>query len=121
MDMIRLCASDIDILSGDDTMNFPLLACGGIGCISVVSNICPKLSAQLVSSYMAGDIAKSRQIQFSLTELNTQLFSQVNPIPIKSAMNMMGMNAGDVRLPLVNMEGTDKENLKNVLKKMQLI
>lgn len=121
MDMVRLCSNEIDIYSGDDLMNFPLLACGGIGCISVTSNICPSLCAQIVSSYMAGDIAKSRQIQYSLDELNKQLFIQVNPIPVKSAMNIMGLNAGVVRLPLVDMDGPDKEKLQEILKSMELI
>ena len=121
MDMVRLCADEIDIFSGDDLMTFPLLACGGMGSISVISNICPRESAQLIKSYKAGDVAKARQIHYSLLDLIKQLFVQVNPIPVKSAMNMMNMNAGDLRMPLVNMEGEDKENLRKMLEKMQLI
>ena len=121
MDMVKLCSDDIDIVSGDDLMTFPLLACGGMGSISVVSNICPMESAKLVSSYMAGDIAKSRQIHFSLLQLIRQLFVQVNPIPVKSAMNMMGMDAGIVRMPLVDLEGEDKENLRQILNEMKLL
>ena len=121
MDMVRLCSGNIDIYSGDDLMTFPLLACGGVGSISVVSNICPKESAQLVASYIAGDIAKARQIHYSLLDLIKHLFVQVNPIPVKAAMNMMGMNAGKVRMPLVDMEGEDKERLREVLKEMELL
>jgi len=121
MDMVNLCSESIDIYSGDDLMNFPLLACGGVGSVSVVSNICPKESAKLVSSFVSGDIAKSRQIQYSLNKLIRQLFVQVNPIPVKSAMNMMGMNAGKVRLPLIDMEGKDIDNLKEMLKDMKLL
>jgi len=121
MDMVNLCSEDVDIYSGDDLMNFPLLACGGVGSVSVVSNICPKESAKLVSSFVSGYIAKSRQIQYSLNKLIRQLFVQVNPIPVKSAMNMMGMNAGKVRLPLIDMEGKDIDNLKEMLKDMKLL
>ena len=121
MDMVRLCSGNIDIYSGDDLMTFPLLACGGVGSISVVSNICPKESAQLVAAYIAGDIAKARQIHYSLLDLIKHLFVQVNPIPVKAAMNMMGMNAGKVRMPLVDMEGEDKERLREVLKEMELL
>ncbi|MBN2879508.1 MAG: 4-hydroxy-tetrahydrodipicolinate synthase [Clostridia bacterium] len=121
MDMIRLCSGDIDIYSGEDNLTFPLLACGGIGAISVVSNICPDKSAQLISSYMSGDIAKARQIHYSLAPLIKQLFVQVNPIPVKSAMNMLGMDAGNVRMPLIDMEGKDKEKLRHILADMQLL
>ncbi len=121
MDMVRLCSDKLDIYSGDDLMTFPLLACGGVGSISVVSNICPDKSAQLVSSYISGDIAKARQIHYSLIGLIKHLFLQVNPIPVKAAMNMMGLNAGTVRLPLVDMDGEDREALKQVLKKMELL
>lgn len=121
MDMVRLCSDDIDIFSGDDLMTFPLLACGGMGSISVVSNICPKESAQLIKSYKAGDIAKARQIHYSMLDLIHQLFAEVNPIPVKSAMNMMGMDAGDVRMPLVNMSGEHKEQLRTMLEEMKLI
>lgn len=121
MDMVRMCADDIDIFSGDDLMTFPLLTCGGRGSISVISNICPKESAQLISSYISGDIAKSRQIHYSLMDLINQLFVQINPIPVKSAMNMMEMNAGIVRMPLVDFEGEDKEQLRKILEEMKLI
>ncbi len=121
MDMVRLCSDKLDIYSGDDLMTFPLLACGGVGSISVVSNICPDKSAQLVSSYISGDIAKARQIHYSLIDLIKSLFMQVNPIPVKAAMNMMGLDAGTVRLPLVDMDGEDREALKQVLKKMELL
>lgn len=121
MDMVRLCSDDIDIFSGDDLMTFPLLACGGMGSISVVSNICPKESAQLIKSYKAGDIAKARQIHYSMLALIHQLFVEVNPIPVKAAMNMMGMDAGDVRMPLVNMSGKHKEKLRTMLEEMKLI
>lgn len=121
MDMVRLCADEIDIFSGDDLMTFPLLACGGMGSISVISNICPSESAQLIKSYKAGDIAKARQIHYSMLDLIKQLFVQINPIPVKAAMNLMGMDAGDVRMPLVNFEGKDKEKLRAILEGMKLI
>ena len=121
MDMVRKCSDIIDIYSGDDLLTFPLLACGGIGSISVVSNICPKESADLVASYMSGDIAMARKTHYNLIPLINKLFIQVNPIPVKSAMNMMGMNAGKVRLPLVELDDEDKEQLHQILDVMELL
>lgn len=121
MDMVRLCSDDIDIMSGDDSLIFPLLACGGKAWISVISNIMPKQCGKLVSSYAAGDIDRSRQIQYGMDELINQLFVQVNPIPIKCAMNMLGYDMGSVRMPLMDMQGEDRDNLEIALKKMNLL
>ena len=121
MDMVSLCSENIDIYSGDDLMTFPLLACGGIGAISVISNICPVETAALVSSYMSGDVAKSRQIQYTLNPLIKQLFIQVNPIPVKCAMNMMGMNGGKVRMPLVDLDEKDQASLRKALEDLNLL
>lgn len=119
-DMIRLCGDYIDIYSGDDFIVLPLLACGGKGVISVVSNIAPLESHNLVSSYMAGDISKARKYQYKLNPLNDALFCDVNPIPVKTAMNLMGMDAGDLRLPLYEMELNKKQFLTNAMKEFGL-
>lgn len=121
MNMVRLCADDIDILSGDDALTFPLLACGGKGAISVVSNVAPRKSQDMVESFLTGDINKARELQYELDDLIKQLFVQVNPIPVKCAMNIMGMNAGIVRMPLLNMSGKDKDDLENLLNDIGLI
>lgn len=121
MDMVRFCADDVDIYSGDDKMTFPLLACGGKGSIGVVSNITPRKCAKLVDSYMAGDIAGARTLQYQLDDLINALFNQVSPIPVKAAMNLMGMNAGQLRMPLVPLVGDDLIRLEQVLKSMELV
>lgn len=115
-DMIRLCGDNIDMYSGDDFVVLPLLACGGKGVISVVSNIAPKESHLLVQSYMNGDISKARQYQYMLNPLSDAMFLENNPIPVKTAMNLMGMDAGKLRLPLCEMEAKNKEYLISAMK-----
>jgi 4-hydroxy-tetrahydrodipicolinate synthase len=115
-DMVRLCGDNIDMYSGDDFVVLPLLACGGKGVISVVSNIAPKESHLLVQSYMNGDISKARKYQYMLNPLSNALFCEVNPIPVKTAMNLMGMDAGKLRLPLWEMEEKNKEYLIRAMK-----
>lgn len=115
-DMVRLCGDNIDMYSGDDFVVLPLLACGGKGVISVVSNIAPKESHLLVQSYMNGDISKARQYQYMLNPLSDALFIENNPIPVKTAMNLMGMDAGKLRLPLCEMEDKNKEYLIRAMK-----
>ncbi|MCK5069363.1 MAG: 4-hydroxy-tetrahydrodipicolinate synthase [Desulfocapsa sp.] len=115
-DMVRLCGDNIDMYCGDDHVVLPLLASGGKGVVSVISNIAPKESRLLVESYMAGDISKARQYQYKLNPLNDALFCEVNPIPVKTAMNLMGMEAGKLRLPLCEMED---ENLKFLISSMK--
>jgi 4-hydroxy-tetrahydrodipicolinate synthase len=115
-DMVRLCGDNIDMYSGEDFAVLPLLACGGKGVISVVSNIAPKESHLLVQSYMNGDISKARQYQYMLNPLSDALFIENNPIPVKTAMNLMGMDAGKLRLPLCEMEDKNKEYLIRAMK-----
>ena len=115
-DMVRLCDDNIDVYSGDDFIVLPLLAAGGKGVISVVSNIAPKEMHNLVESYMRGDISLSRQIQYRLNPLTEALFSDVNPIPVKQAMNFMGMEAGPTRMPLYEMREQNKLLLKKAMK-----
>ena len=114
-DMIRLCGDNIDMYSGDDFTVLPILACGGKGVISVVSNIAPLEMHNLVASYMANDISKTRYYQYKLNPLCDALFCEVNPIPVKTAMNLMGMDAGNLRLPLYEMEDKNKELLVSAM------
>ncbi|MFQ9509664.1 MAG: 4-hydroxy-tetrahydrodipicolinate synthase [Lachnospiraceae bacterium] len=111
----------IDIYSGNDDQIVPLLALGGIGVISVLSNVAPRLTHDIVIDYLNGDIEKSRKAQLEALGLIDALFCEVNPIPVKTACNLMGMNAGGLRSPLCEMEPAHVELLKSELKKMKLI
>ena len=111
----------LDIYSGNDDQVVPLLSLGGVGVISVLSNVMPKLTHDMVMSYLNGDVKLSRQLQLSVMNLNKALFCEVNPIPVKEALNMMGWNAGAVRSPLCEMEPQHKELLRKELAAMKLI
>ena len=111
----------IDIYSGNDDQVVPLLSLGGVGVISVLSNVMPKLTHDMVMSYLNGDVKLSRQLQLSVMNLNKALFCEVNTIPVKEALKMMGWNAGAVRSPLCEMEPQHKELLRKELAAMKLI
>lgn len=110
----RLCP-DIDIYSGCDDHVVPLLALGGKGVISVVSNLLPGLTHEMVMSFLSGDVARSRALQFKLNPLIDALFVEVNPIPVKMALNMIGMNVGLPRMPLTEMSADKAVILKKEL------
>lgn len=120
-ELAALADGCIDIYSGNDDQVVPLLSLGGVGVISVLSNVMPKLTHDMVMSYLNGDVKLSRQLQLSVMNLNKALFCEVNPIPVKEAMNMMGWNAGAVRSPLCEMEPQHKELLRKELAAMKLI
>ncbi len=111
----RLCP-EIDIYSGNDDHVVPLLSLGGKGVISVVSNLLPEMTHDMVMSFLEGDTARARELQFKLNPLVNALFSEVNPIPVKTALNMIGINVGLLRMPLCEMSAD-----KAVLLKKQLI
>ena len=102
----------IDIYSGNDDQITPILSLGGIGVISVLSNVAPKQTHDIVASYLNGDVETSRKMQLEAFPLIKALFSEVNPIPVKKAMNLMGQNAGPLRLPLTEMEEAN-ESIRN--------
>ena len=120
-ELAALADGCIDIYSGNDDQVVPLLLLGGVGEISVLSNVMPKLTHDMVMSYLNGDVKLSRQLQLSVMNLNKALFCEVNPIPVKEALNMMGWNAGAVRSPLCEMEPQHKELLRKELTAMKLI
>ena len=120
-ELAALADGCIDIYSGNDDQVVPLLSLGGVGVISVLSNVMPKLTHDMVMSYLNGDVKLSRQLQLSVMNLNKALFCEVNPIPVKEALNMMGWNAGAVRSPLCEMEPQHKELLRKELATMKLI
>ncbi len=116
-----LCGDNLDIYSGNDDQIVPILSVGGIGVISVLSNVAPKETHDMCQAYFDNDTKKALDLQIKYIDLINALFSDVNPIPVKEAMNIMGMNLGPCRLPLVPMSDAKREALKNELKKVDLI
>ncbi|MDF2821617.1 MAG: dihydrodipicolinate synthase [Clostridiales bacterium] len=116
MEIAHLCGENIDIYSGNDDQILPLLSVGGKGVISVVANILPRETHEIVQDYIDGNIKESAKKQLDMIPLISSLFSEVNPIPIKRAMNLMGMNVGSLRSPLTEMEDENSAKLeKNML------
>lgn len=115
------CGDNLDIYSGNDDQIVPLMSLGGKGVISVLSNIMPKETHDIVALYLEGKVQESANLQLDLLDLINALFSDVNPIPIKEAMNLMGWNVGECRLPLYPMEEKAKLKLAETLKKAKLI
>jgi 4-hydroxy-tetrahydrodipicolinate synthase len=109
----QLCGDKLDIYSGNDDQIVPILSLGGKGVISVVANVIPKDTHELCAKFFSGDLKGSLELQLRMLPLIKALFIETNPIPVKEALNLMGMNAGKLRLPLVNMS---EKNL-GVLKK----
>ena len=120
-EVIRLCGSDFDVLSGDDQMTFPLMALGGKGVISVVTNIIPDRMSDLVRSMLAGDVDKARTIHFEIYELCQTMFVETNPIPIKAALSLMGKIEPEFRLPLCMPSAANLEKIRTTLAKFNLI
>lgn len=116
-----LCGVNFDLLSGDDSLTLPLLSIGGTGVISVIANIVPKETAGLVSLYEKGDIEKARQMHYKLLPLIKAMFLETNPIPIKTAMGLLGMCEPDLRLPMCQMAPENLEKLKKALKEYGLM
>ncbi|MDO5478689.1 MAG: 4-hydroxy-tetrahydrodipicolinate synthase [Clostridia bacterium] len=116
-----LCGDRLDIYSGNDDQIIPILALGGIGVISVLSNVAPRLTHDMVMDYLNGNREKALATQLSVLDLVDALFCEVNPIPVKTAMNLLGYNAGPLRLPLCEMEEKNLETLKAALKHHNLI
>lgn len=112
---------DIDIYSGNDDQIVPILSLGGKGVISVLSNVVPRQTHEICQKWFDGDVAGSRALFMQYLELANALFMDVNPIPVKDAMNLMGMDVGPCRLPLLSMDEAHKEKLAAVLKKYDLL
>lgn len=112
---------DFSMISGEDSLTLSILGLGGEGVISVASNIVPDRIAKLVDTFMAGDLETSRRIHFELMPLFKAMFIETNPGPVKAAMEMMGMAAGNLRLPLVEMRPENREKLRKVLVELGLV
>lgn len=120
-EIIRLCGDKITVLSGDDFTNLTLLALGGKGAISVTANICPKDMAELFNAWEKGDIDTARKLHYKLEPLNKAMFIETNPIPVKTALAMMGKIKEEFRLPLCEMSQSNKEKLAETLRSAGLI
>lgn len=119
--IMALTDGKIELYSGNDNEVVPVMSLGGIGVISVVANIAPSYMHNLCLNYLNGDIAEARRMQLKVLDLVDALFCEVNPIPVKHAMNIMGMNAGPMRRPLSPMEPENLERLKRSMKDFGLI
>lgn len=108
----------LDVYSGNDDQIVPIVALGGKGVISVLSHVAPQETHDIVAKLMAGDVEGSAKLQLKYLKLIKALFSEVNPIPVKAAMNMMGYNVGSLRMPLSEMEDANKEVLRNAMKEV---
>ncbi|HIR41667.1 MAG TPA: 4-hydroxy-tetrahydrodipicolinate synthase [Candidatus Egerieicola pullicola] len=108
----HLCGDDLDVYSGNDDQIVPLLSLGGIGVISVLSNLMPKEAHDICQLYFDGKVQESAALQLKLLDLINNLFSDVNPIPVKEALNMMGFPAGPCRMPLCEMDDGPREKLR---------
>ncbi|NMB44104.1 MAG: 4-hydroxy-tetrahydrodipicolinate synthase [Clostridiales bacterium] len=120
-EIMHLTQGDIDLYSGNDDQIVPLLSLGGIGVISVLANIAPRQTHDMVMTYLEGDINTSRDLQLKYLSVINALFCEVNPIPVKAAMNLMGMKVGGLRMPLTEIEAHNEEHLRNELLKVGLI
>jgi len=120
-DVIGCCGDNFIILSGDDFTTFPLLAVGGHGVISVTANIAPHDVAIMCKEFFKGNIEKAKEMHYKLQSLNEAMFYETNPIPVKTALSLMGKVSGEMRLPLCPLSEKNLERLKGVMKGYGLI
>ena len=121
IDIARLCQGRMALWSGEDGIILPILACGGDGVISVVSNVAPRETHELCAKFFAGDVAGARELQFLLKPLIDALFLETSPIPTKAALELMGICNAAVRLPLVPIGNDALARLKSAMSEMKLI
>ena len=115
-ELMALAEGCIDLYSGNDDQVVPLMALGGKGVISVLSNVAPQQTHDMVQKFLDGDVEGSRKIQLDALPLINALFCEVNPIPAKAALNLMGMEVGSLRAPLTDMEPANQERLAKAMK-----
>ena len=121
VELFALCGDRMDVYSGEDAINLPVLAMGGAGFISVASNVVPGMAAELANRFFAGDVAGAAALQCRLTPLNKALFSEVNPIPVKAAVAAMGFGEEYLRLPLTPMEPEHRQVLLAQMRKLGVL
>jgi 4-hydroxy-tetrahydrodipicolinate synthase len=120
-EILALCGDKIGVLSGDDFITFPMMACGGTGVISVTANIMPKEIASMVDAFNAGNLEEARRLHLKLLKINNAMFIETNPTPVKTALGLMGKCSDDVRLPLAPMSDANKAKLAGIMKEYNLI
>jgi 4-hydroxy-tetrahydrodipicolinate synthase len=120
-EVIALCGDKLDVLSGDDFITFPMMACGAKGVISVVANIMPKEVAALVDAFVAGNMEEARNWHLKLLKISNAMFIETNPVPVKTAVALMGKATDEVRLPLAPMSDANKAKLAAIMKEYGLI
>ena len=119
--IMHLCDGNVDLYSGNDDQVVPLLSLGGIGVISVLSNVAPTYVHDMVYKYLSGSTAEACQMQLKALPLCDALFCEVNPIPVKAAMNMLGKECGPLRAPLTELEPQHKEQLKKAMQEFGIL
>lgn len=119
--IIHQCRGDFTLLSGDDAITLPIMSIGGRGVISVVANIVPQDSATLVDEFLAGNMDKAMEMHYKLLPLNEAMFYESNPIPVKTALGLMGKISGELRLPLCEMSAANKDRLAGAMKEYGLL
>lgn len=117
----QLVGDALDIYSGNDDQVIPMMSLGGKGVISVLSNVMPKETHDMCAAFLNGDVKKAAEMQLKYIPFINALFSDVNPIPVKEAMNILNMNVGPVRLPLVPMNNAKLDNMKKIMAELGLI
>lgn len=117
----QLCGSDFELISGDDSLTLPVMSIGGTGIISVVANIVPADVARMVSEFEKGNIKKAQEIHYKLLPLTKAMFIETNPIPVKTAMGLLGMCEPTLRLPMCPMSADNLERLKKALQDYGLL
>jgi 4-hydroxy-tetrahydrodipicolinate synthase len=120
-ELLRLVPGDFNVISGDDFTTFPMYALGGRGAISVSANVAPRLQARMWDAWSQGDIETARKAHYELEKLNKAIFIETNPIPVKTALALMGKIQEEFRLPLCEMAEANKEKLKKVLAEYKFI
>jgi len=120
-DIRRLCGERLTILSGDDSLTLPLIALGAKGAISVITNVMPRETHELVQAALEGNFARARELHYKMLPLMRALFLETNPIPVKYAASLMGKCTAELRMPLTTMSPGPAEKLRGVMKELRLI
>jgi 4-hydroxy-tetrahydrodipicolinate synthase len=120
-EVLALCGDKLDVLSGDDFITFPMMACGAKGVISVLANIMPKEVASLVDAFRDGKMEEARQLHLRLLRISNAMFIETNPVPVKTAVALMGKATDEVRLPLAPMSDANRAKLAGIMKEYGLI
>ncbi|MDR3306479.1 MAG: 4-hydroxy-tetrahydrodipicolinate synthase [Endomicrobium sp.] len=121
MTAVKALVPNIELLSGDDALTLPVLSIGGIGVISVLSNLLPLETSSLIKAFEKGNIEEAKKIHYKLLPLVNALFMETNPIPVKTAASMLGICSSEIRLPMCEMEESNKLKLEKILKDFELL